>query len=157
MLTVRRVVEDDVEALTPLKAEVHASHVTAHPDIFKAMTHDQLARWMRDRLAEDNTHAWVAEEAGAVLGYAMAAQRSRGETTFSHERAWCEIDEIVVVAHGRRRGVARALITRAVQHSQSLGVDDVELTTWAFNAGAQAAFQRMGFRPTIGRYRRAPG
>lgn len=154
MVHVRRVQKADVEALTPLKAEVHALHVDAHPEVFKAMTDEQVARWLRDRLAEEATSAWLAELDGALLGYAMMAHRSRDETTFSHARSWCEIDEIVVVRSGRRRGVARALIERAAEHARSLGVSALELTTWAFNTQAQEAFAKMGFRPTMGRYRR---
>lgn len=156
MVTVRRVTLADVEALTPLKAEVHALHVEAHPEVFKAMSDEDVARWLRDRLGEEPTHAWLAEVDAVLLGYAMAAQRERGETTYSHARAWCEIDEVIVAAGGRRRGVARSLIARAADHSRSLGVGDVELTTWAFNSEAQAAFTAMGFRPMIGRYRLVP-
>ena len=103
MVTVRRVTLADVEALTPLKAEVHALHVEAHPEVFKAMSDEDVARWLRDRLGEEPTHAWLAEVDAVLLGYAMAAQRERGETTYSHARAWCEIDEVIVAAGGRRR------------------------------------------------------
>ena len=154
MVRIRRVTADDVEALTPLKAEVHALHVSARPDVFKAMTDEQIATWLRERLAEETTDAWMAEDDGRLLGYAMAAQRGRGETTFSHERAWCEIDEVTVVPTGRRAGIARELIECAVEHARSLGVTTVELTTWAFNETAKAAFAKMGFRPMIGRYER---
>jgi GNAT superfamily N-acetyltransferase len=153
MVTIRRVTEADVERLTPLKAEVHAMHVAARPDVFKAMSDAQIARWLRERLGEETTHAWLAEDEGdGILGYAMAAQRERGATTFSHARAWCEIDEVIVALAGRRRGVARTLIDRAAQHSRTLGVERLELTTWSFNESAADAFRRIGFRPMIGRF-----
>jgi len=154
MLSIRRVEVKDVGVLTALKAEVHALHVAARPEVFKAMDEEAIATWLRERLAEEPTHAWMAEEEGEVLGYAMAAVRERGETTFSHARRWCEIDEVVVAEVGRRRGVARALIDRAGAHARSLGITSLELTTWAFNATAQAAFAKMGFAPMIGRYER---
>lgn len=154
MVTIARVTAADVARLTPLKAEVHALHVAARPDVFKTMTDAQVATWLRERLKESSTHAWLAEREGSLVGYAMAAQRSRGETSFSHARSWCEIDEVIVASTARRVGVARALIERIADHARSLEVDEIELTTWAFNDAAQAAFAALGFQPMIGRYTR---
>jgi ribosomal protein S18 acetylase RimI-like enzyme len=159
MPTVRRASEVDVDALVPLKASVHALHVAERPDVFKSMTHDEVAAWLRDRLADETTHVWMTEHEGKTLGYLLAARRHREETSFSLARQWFEIDEVSVDLHHRHSGVARALLERAIVHAHDSGLETVELSAWAFNEPARAAFRRMGFEPMLVRYelgRRSP-
>jgi GNAT superfamily N-acetyltransferase len=156
MLEIRRASEADVDSLAPLKAGLHAKHVARRPDVFKAMDRDAVAAWLRERLADDATQVWMAEERGRPMGYLLAVRREREETPFSLGRRWCEIDEVAVEASYQRRGIARALIERAAAQAQESGLDAVELTTWAFNEPAQAAFARVGFRPMIARYELSP-
>lgn len=152
MLHIRRASRSDVDALVPLKAAVHALHVVHRPDVFKAMQPEDIATWLRDRLAEDDAVAWLAEDEGAPVGYALAALRAREETSFSHARAWYEIDEVAVAPSHRRGGIARALLERVAEHLHETGHDTVELTTWSFNDDAHTAFARIGFQPMISRY-----
>jgi ribosomal protein S18 acetylase RimI-like enzyme len=152
MPTVRRASELDVDALVPLKASVHALHVARRPDVFKSMTNDEFAEWLRERLADESTHVWIAEDEGKAVGYLLAARRRREETPFSLARQWCEIDAVFVAVNHRQSGVARALLERAIAHAQDSGLETIELTAWAFNEPARAAFQRMGFEPMLLRY-----
>jgi shikimate dehydrogenase len=152
MLIIRRASEADVCALVSLKASLHSLHVAQRPDFFKAMTHDDLVAWLRERLANAATHVWMAEEESKVIGYLLATQREREETSYSAPRRWCEIDEVAVESSSRRRGIARALIERAVVQAREVGLDSVELSTWAFNESAQAAFGCVGFQPMLVRY-----
>lgn len=156
MANIRRAFEADVDSLVPLKASLHAMHVARRPDIFKAMTTDDVASWLRGKLAAETTQVWMAEEGGELVGYALAARRKREETSFLHSRQWCEIDEVAVTPSYRRRGIARALIERAAQHARQSGLEAVELSTWAFNEPARQAFARVGFRPMIARYELEP-
>jgi len=152
MLSIRRGSEEDVDSLLPLKVSAHALHVAERPDFFKHMSQDEVSVWLREALAEKSTNMWVAEDGGKPIGYVLARQRERQETRFSVARQWCEIDEIVVEASHRRRGAARALMTRAIAHAQELGLHAIELSTWGFNEQAHAAFVRLGFQRMIARY-----
>jgi ribosomal protein S18 acetylase RimI-like enzyme len=152
MLHVRRASEADVDALVPLKASVHALHVTRRPDVFKAMTHAQVATWLRERLAEETAEVWLAERGAAPSGYLLSIRREWPETPFRLGRRWCEIDEIAVDPSSQRQGVARALVAHVVALAREAGLAGVELTTWAFNEPAQSAFVAMGFEPMIVRY-----
>jgi diamine N-acetyltransferase len=156
MLGIRRASEVDLDVLSPLKALVHDQHVKEHPDFFKPLQHDDVIAWLRKRLGEETTHAWLAEDGGIAAGYVLTARREREESPHSFARQWCEIDEIVVDTTYRRRGVARALIARAIAHAHELGLD-IELSTWAFNEHAHAAFARLGFRRMLVRYQLATG
>ena len=152
MLTIRHVTEADVDVLVPLKASLHALHVAHRPDFFKAMKPHKVTTWLRDRLLEDTTAGWLAEDDGVPIGYLLGAWRERPETSYSHPRRWLEIDEIAVDASCRRRGIARALIERCAAEAAEAGVATLELTAWAFNEAAQSVFARTGFEPMLARY-----
>jgi ribosomal protein S18 acetylase RimI-like enzyme len=152
MLSIRRASVADVDALSPLKASVHEQHVKERPDFFKPMALAEVAAWLRKRLGEEASQAWLAEDRGVPVGYLLAARRQREESSYSIARQWCEVDEIIVDETCRRQGVARALMDRAIAHARELGLDVVELTAWAFNEHAQAAFARLGFQPMLVRY-----
>ena len=138
--------------MVPLKASVHALHVARRPDFFRPMKAIEVAASLRGRLADPTIHVWMAEEEGKAIGYVLAIHRKREETSFSIARQWCEIDEVVVDVNRRRRGVAGALIERAVAHAHQSGLEVVELSTWAFNEPAHAAFVSVGFEPLLVRY-----
>jgi ribosomal protein S18 acetylase RimI-like enzyme len=152
MLSIRRASEADLEALSPLKAVVHDQHVKERPDFFKPMKPEDVIAWLRDRLGEETTHVWMAEDCGVPAGYVLATRRQREESLYSFARQWCEIDEIVVDTTYRRRGIARALMARAIAHAHELGLDTVELSSWAFNEQAHTTFARLGFQRMLVRY-----
>jgi ribosomal protein S18 acetylase RimI-like enzyme len=152
MVSIRRASEADLDALLPLKASVHDQHVKERPDFFKPMKPDDVIAWLRQRLREETTHVWMADDCGMSAGYVLATRRQREESAYSFARQWCEIDEIVVGTTYRGRGVARALMARAIAHAHELGLDAIELSTWAFNEHAHAAFARLGFQRMLVRY-----
>jgi diamine N-acetyltransferase len=157
MLNIRRASEADLNALSPLKAAVHDQHVKERPDFFKPMKPDDVIAWLRKRLSEETTQVWMAEDCGIPAGYVLATRRQRDESPYILARQWCEIDEIVVDTTYRRRGVARALMARAIAYAHELGLDAVELSSWAFNEHAHAAFARLGFQRMLVRYQLGAG
>jgi ribosomal protein S18 acetylase RimI-like enzyme len=157
MFSIRRASETDVDALSPLKASVHDEHVGERPDVFKPMKPEDVSAWLRKRLADEATHVWMAEDDGVPIGYVLATRRQREESSYSVARQWCEIDEIVVDPAHRRRGVARALMARAIAHARELSLDAIELSAWAFNEPAQAAFERLGFERMLVRHELGTG
>ncbi|MEZ4446851.1 MAG: GNAT family N-acetyltransferase [Polyangiaceae bacterium] len=155
-MRIRPITVGDVAVVAPLKAAVHALHVAAEPAVFKPMTLEAIAGWLRDRVTEPETFGLIAEDHEGPRGYLVGARREQGETSFSHRRAWLEIDEIEVEPRWRRTGVAAALLAEAGATARAWGLGELQLTTWAFNEPALAAFAKAGFAPMIGRYRRAP-
>lgn len=151
-LSVRRAMEQDLPALVRLHQAVHDLHVAARPEHFTALTDAAAEQRFREFFEDASSTVWVAEAAGTVHGYLVAILQRRPATVYSYERRWCDLDQISVAASARRRGVARALIATAVGAARAQGIAQVELSSWAFNQTAQAAFRNLGFVPKTTRF-----
>lgn len=90
-----------------------------------------------------NHHAlWVAETEAAVVGLVTASLRP----TLYHSGPSALIDELVVDARTRGRGVGRGLIEAVVTWASEHGASEVEVSTEMGNEAAQAFYCRCGFR-----------
>jgi GNAT superfamily N-acetyltransferase len=52
----------------------------------------------------------------------------------------------------RKRGVGRALITRAIAEARAEGIEKIEASAWCFNGDANEVFRRLGFVPKTMRF-----
>ena len=97
-------------------------------------------------LAVQLAMAWLATGFGRwwLLAVAYPVSATTLGLFFSRVRAFCEH----VSAH-RRQGIGRALLERAVDALRDLGAPRVLLFTAEDNHGAQAMFDRAGFRRTM--------
>jgi diamine N-acetyltransferase len=153
-ITIRAAVDGDVAHLAALSASVQELHVTGRPDVFKPVSPEVLSGLFRTRLAESTVRIWIAEIAGALVGYAVTVDKCQEEELHAYARSWREIDEIAVQAASRRRGVASALVRHVEVAARADGISVVELNTWAFNDAAHRSFERLGFVPKWVRYER---
>ena len=144
---VRRAEPADAKAFVELHAEVQQLHVAARPDQFKTADAPALEARFRELLSSPDAKIWVAELDGVVVGYAVAIHQRRPAFTAMPAREWCDIDQIVVTATARRRGVGTALLQAAVDDAHACGLPDIELNSWAFNQDAHRAFEAFGFAP----------
>jgi ribosomal protein S18 acetylase RimI-like enzyme len=128
--------------------------VRAVPDVFKELDALEVATWFRDELASPHVKAWIAASNDSAVGYALAVVVTRPETPFNVSRSFYQLDQISVLPHFRRQGVARALIERVIDDARARGLHAVELTAWSFNDAAHSAFTALGFRPMIVRFGR---
>jgi len=90
--------------------------------------------------------AWVAEDdceqpekaPRAVLGFMVAAQV---------DAEW-ELENVVVAATARRRGVGTRLVTELFEHARSRNGSAIFLEVRESNQGARAMYRRAGFQET---------
>jgi len=149
---VRRAERADAVAFVELHQEVQELHVAARPDQFQAAEPAALNARFQELLASADAKIWVAVEDSVVVGYAVALHQRRPAFTAMPAREWCEIDQIVVAAARRRRGVATVLIEAAVVDARASGLPNIELNSWSFNQDAQRAFAALGFIPKATRF-----
>ena len=147
---IRRAVEADAPSLGRLGGMLLRVHHAFDTERFIAPGSDPEAgyEWfLRSQLTEEDAAVFVAEQGGAVIGYAFAAlepiswKELRGACGFIHDIA---VDE-----RGRRTGVATALIEAAIGWLRSRGAPRVVLGTAERNAAAQRLFEKLGFRRTM--------
>ena len=93
-------------------------------------------------------------------GFANAVGTVAGQVLPMIERGRAVIDEVSVRPAWRRKGLARALLTRALRDLRSRGMAVVRLSTGAeFPTRARDLYTSLGFRVTkeFPRYRKSPG
>jgi len=151
-MNVRRAELKDLPVLVALHEEVQQLHLAARPDQFKAPADGALEKRFQELLASTDAKVWVADMAGAVVGYAVQLLVRRPGGPVVPDRQWIEIDMIGVFASHRGRGIGQALIDIIAEDARAAGIEQVELTSWAFNTDAHQAFERAGFIPKLIRF-----
>jgi GNAT superfamily N-acetyltransferase len=146
-VSVRLARPGDESALAGLNAFVHDLHLANHQRHFKPARLDEVAHWFGTMIQQFSVRIWIAEERGVPIGYASVVMREEPETPFRHARRWYEIEHIAVQPSRRLLGVARALVQAVVESALGGGIEEIEVTSWTFNEGAQVALRKLGFSP----------
>jgi GNAT superfamily N-acetyltransferase len=108
--------------------------------------YDEVGLKYREAMSTENAVVLVAEDEGEIVG--MAYGEVRIPSRFSDERA-LELSGVVVRTGYRGRGVGRALVQEAARFAGEMGVEWVELKTFAPNQGAMAFWEGLGFTPRV--------
>jgi ribosomal protein S18 acetylase RimI-like enzyme len=149
-IMVRPATTADLVTLGRFGAVLMRTHYAFDPQRFLPPGDDPergYAWFLGTQLADDDAAVLVAERDGAIVGYVYAGlegiswKELRGPAGFIHD--------IVVADAARGAGVARALLTAAVQWLRHRGAPRVVLWTATQNARAQHVFESAGFRRTM--------
>lgn len=157
IMTVRRAKPADIPALGRLGAILVAVHHGFDPDRFIAPT-PQTERgyggFLGGELKRKDAVVLVAEEAGAVVGYAYAGLE--GHDWMALRGPAGVIYDLVVDPAHRREGLGRRLLDEMLEALAARGAPRVVLSTATPNAPAQRLFASVGFRPTMIEMTREP-
>jgi len=149
MVTVRRAVPSDLEALGRYGGALMRQHHADDPRRFIQVEHPEAGygRFLVSQLGVASSLVMVAEDDGAVVGYVYADVEG---TNWMELRGPCGVIHDIYVDDGaRRRGAGRALLAAAIEWIHSRGRTQVVLLTKTRNAHAQHLFSSLGFRPTM--------
>jgi ribosomal protein S18 acetylase RimI-like enzyme len=108
----------------------------------------ELSDYAERTLGSDELIAWVAEEDGHIVGAILTHLMKTPE----RERLG-GVDELLVAATRRRRGIGRMLMKVAEAHYREAGADGMQLTVSEANAPAQRLYESMGYAPLQRRMR----
>jgi ribosomal protein S18 acetylase RimI-like enzyme len=145
-IPVREALPSDVPSLSKLLVEVHDLHVAALPHIFTAIAPDaQTEAFLHDHLTQDDSQAFVAEDAEALVGYCWIQRYDAPPLHLFVPSRSAEIDTLVVAATHRHRGIGRALVERAHAWAAAQGVDEVRIIVYEFNQEALRFYERLGY------------
>jgi ribosomal protein S18 acetylase RimI-like enzyme len=122
---------------------------TLHPSRRAAaeVAEPYLQRLLR-RVAERSGAIFVAEHAGAVIGFIACYVKDTQSLieTAAYSR-YGYVSDLDILAEWRGRGLARRLLASAEQHLAQCGVTRLRIGVLAANSAAQRAYEKYGFAP----------
>ena len=120
----------------------HKRFMAPHPN-----SADGYAWFLRSQLREKDVVVFVAERAGAIVGYVYAGLEP---TSWKELRDMAGfIHDVVVEDSSRRLGIASSLVEAAIGWLRAQGAPRVMLWTAEQNPAAQNLFNGLGFRRTM--------
>ena len=140
----------DLPALGRLGAQLVRGHHAFDGDRFMAPgpdIEDGYAWFLGTQLGQPDVVIYVAEVAGAVVGYAYAGMEPQSWKELREAAGF--IQDILVEEAFRGQGIATRLLEAASAWLEERGAPRVMLWTAEKNPGAQRLFQRAGFRRTM--------
>lgn len=144
MLQVRLTDARELARIAPLKKQIHALHVAGRPDLFAPL--EDLSAF-EDFAMGEGMRLFLAEQDGAVVGYALARPVDRQANPYMRRRFFFHVEEICVDEAFQRQGVGRALMDAVRREAEAAGCPRVVLDVWTFNENARRFYESIGFRP----------
>jgi ribosomal protein S18 acetylase RimI-like enzyme len=149
-LTIRRAEERDLPALGRLGAALVRGHHAFDPPRFMAPmpnVEEGYAWFLGSQLDEPDAVVYVAERAGAVVGYVYAGIEPQSWKELRDAAGF--VHDVVVEEAARGQGIGRRLVEEAARWLEAHGAPRVMLWTAQANGPAQRLFEALGFRRTM--------
>lgn len=151
-MTIRPATPDDVDGVIPLVAGITAFHQQRDPAryCYRPDVVENYRNWLRMRATDETSVFLVAEReasaagAGRLVGFLVATTEREipiyciGRFGFIHD-LWVDEDY-------RNEGIARQMVTLAIERFRTIGVEQIRLDVLIANEPAQALFKSCGFR-----------
>jgi ribosomal protein S18 acetylase RimI-like enzyme len=145
-IRIRQATPQDYEALLPLFEDVDALHRQHHPERFQKPAGPARERdFFLTALADEQVGFFVAEVSGELVGHIHVVVRDTPPVPILKPRRLAHIDEIVVKAAYRGRGVGHLLMEQAEAWARTNGATAIELGVYEFNQEAQAFYRDLGY------------
>ena len=149
-IVIRRAENSDAPSLGRLGSSLLETHYRFDQNRFMAPEPDSAqgyAWFLQSQLKEKDVVVFVAERAGAVVGYVYAGLEP---TSWKELRDMAGfIHDVVVEDSSRRLGIATLLVEAAIEWLRAHDAPRVLLWTAERNPAAQDLFRRLGFRRTM--------
>ena len=146
--TIRRAEARDIPKILDLLVQVCMVHHNARPDLFKGPATKYTGEELKAILANDETPVFVCvNENDLVLGYAFCVYKQEIDNNILTDIRTLYIDDICVDEACRGQHVGQRLCDYVLEFARREGFYNVTLNVWSGNPGAQAFYDRMGFKP----------
>ena len=146
-LSIRPAQLADYAGLCELFEQGDALHRRALPQVFRqAQGPARDPEFVSEILARDDAELLMAEVSGAVVGLVQVVERAAPALPILVPRRYAVVETLVVAPKLRRRGIGRRLMGAAHAWAGTRGLATVELNVWAFNQGAVAFYEALGYQ-----------
>ena len=149
-IVIRLATRADARELGKLGAMLLRTHYAFDPQRFMSPGDAPEAgygHFLASQIGDDESAVFVADRGGEVLGYVYVSLEPQSWKELREAAGF--IHDIGVVEHGRRLGVAKALVDAAMDWLREHGAPRVLLWSAAPNDAAQRLFESLGFRRTM--------
>jgi len=134
---------DGLVALFGKENELHAQLVPAYIQT----TPHVLTRKELQAFLDSRTHRlFVCEDGYTLLGAVIVALQETVEDRWNKPRLCGYIEDLIVTASARGRGVGRQLMQAARRWVMAQGVQTIELHVWEVNTGAHHFYESLGLQ-----------
>ena len=130
-----------------LLRQVGRVHYEGRPDIFRSDAQKYDEESLKALLLDENRPILVAQENGAVLGYAFCVVQNTQNDPVLQDVKTVYIDDLCVDEKCRGNGVGKALYYAVLDYAKGIGAYNVTLNVWAKNENALKFYERMGLMP----------
>lgn len=135
----------DIKQILPLTKVLMKLHIASEPSIFRRFSKRKATRYFEKKFDRGVAALLMAREGKKTTGYAFVVEHTERKGTFSHERRFIVLEQIVVAPDFQRQGIGRALIARSKEMANQKGYSQLELGVWCFNEFARNLFVSCGF------------
>ena len=137
-MIVRFAKESELDRVNELRRQVNDIHVEGKPDVFKPGFGQELRDFVKVIWNDPEQEIVVAEDDGAICGFAVLHHINKPENPFMKERDFIDIDEFCVDKDHRRKGAASEMVSFIKKFAREKGFKRIELNMWEFNQNALA-------------------
>lgn len=151
-INIRRATVDDAVLLAKLNETVQALHAKVRPEIFQAASQiDLLIPAYRERIEEDGSYVFIAENTHEAVGYAIAKIVRRPQDAITKARSSVFVEEFCVAENYQNYGYGSALMAAVFELARTENIKRVTLDVWDFNVEALEFYEKRGFAPFMHR------
>jgi ribosomal protein S18 acetylase RimI-like enzyme len=150
-MDIRPATPDDVPAVLPMVRKVCAFHEALDPAKygFRADPGRMYDSWLRGRATDPRSVFLVADRDDGPALVAFLVGTVEREIPIYRLKEFGFIHDLWVEEKYRNEGIARQMVTLAVERFREMGVRQVRLDTAAGNEPARGLFTACGFRPSV--------
>ncbi|GIP37648.1 N-acetyltransferase [Paenibacillus sp. J31TS4] len=145
-VAIREARQDDYDAVAGLMRQAQRDHAEALPDRFAATDHVLPQAWYLSFFGRATRCILVAEQAEAVVGFAMLEWHDAAHFPALTKRRYAHISEFAVDEERHRQGIGTALFEACREWAAGHGAQQLELKVWEFNEGARSFYEAVGLR-----------
>ena len=143
-LMIRRAQESDIPAINSLLYQVHEIHHIARPDLFRDGTKKYTDDELKIILQDDTKPIFVAEQNGAVVGYAFCIHQQYVNDNNLTDIKTLYIDDLCVDKNARNMHIGTELYNYVLKYAEENGYYNVTLNVWADNINAVKFYEHLG-------------